>query len=49
MTKYTKPEIEALEFDLIDIIRTSGGDEESDNNGYVSGDNELPVRPRYWD
>ena len=51
MKKYARPELDVLEFELIDIIRTSGDENENkpEGDGYEYEDDELPVRPRnYW-
>lgn len=39
--KYTSPEVELVEFDIIDVIQTSAGGSDSDSN-IDYDDNELP-------
>lgn len=48
--KYTKPEVESIELNLVDIIRTSGDEENPENGEYVPGKNETEFVPRtnFW-
>lgn len=39
--KYSKPEIEIVDIDMVDVIATSG-----DESEYTPGDNQTPVVPR---
>ncbi len=43
--KYTKPELEIMELDIVDVIQTSNGEGGNTGDDIVVGGNGTPVRP----
>ncbi len=44
--KYTKPELEIMELDVVDVIQTSNGGEGGNSGDDINiGGNGTPVRP----
>ena len=43
--KYTKPELEIMELDIVDVIQTSNGEGGNSGDDIHIGENGTPVRP----